>query len=439
MAITLLNLMNDFVELRDFFDAVNGLYSTVATAKNAVVTRFDTSGVEDIISDSESVAATLADAFDQACNDYKTVCEARLLHPLQTEDQTRYAVTDSMTQAQKVERGLFALHARMLTETKTVQSNSVTVGSVTSTKTKANAGTLTTCSYLSGVDAPTADAPSNYNYFDLVTELAKTDTCMVECVSDVQSGTGILRGFETFRISGKLAENCPFGNRFGTDGDGSVAYCQPLQADSVIDLGFDAFTSDAPDDWSIITGAASTEIFEETTNVVGGTGSSLRLTGTAEIRRSISPAVVRGRSQMYLAFLLRKDGATSGTYTISVTGTGFTTVTSGALNASSLTTTFTPLVMRVPVPANIPSDFRINIATSAVSGGNGILIDQGALAEATYWNGVGVAISEGEDSFTVGDRYTFTISNDYAGDAQTTFAKLWRAQMPSLSVGYDYA
>lgn len=440
MAVTLANLFSDITELRDFFDAINGLYSSITSAKNAVVSRFDTSAVEDIIGESEDVAEALFDAFDTACADFKTVCESRLLHPAQIEDQTRYAGTSSMTQAQKVERALFALHARLLSESKTVRSNVVTVGSVTATKTKTNAGTAETCSRLSGVVAPTTDAPVNYNYFNLLTECAKSDSCVVECVSDVQSATGIARGFETFRISGKIAEPGPFAARYGTDGDGSVVYTTPIQGISVIDLSFDSFTTtNEPDDWTIQTGTAGSQIYEESTTIVGTGGKALRLKGTAEIRRPILPTDVRGRSQMYLAFLLRKDGATSGTYTISVTGTGFTTVTTGSLNAADLTTTYTPVLLRIPVPANVPSDFRINISTTTVSGGNGILIDNGGLAEIAFWNGVGVAISEGEDSFTVGDRFTFTVTNDYVGDAQTMFAKVWRAQMPSIDPGYDYA
>lgn len=441
MAITLTNFFSDLTEIRDFSDAVNGFYSSLASAKNAVVSRFDSAGTEELIADSEGIAADLYTAFATACTDIQTLAQDRLLHYAQIEDQSRYAGTSSMTDAQRLERVLFALHARLLSESKTVKSNVVTVGSVSATTTKTNAGTMNTCSYLSGVVAPTPNAPVNYEYHNDLTELSKTDSCNVECTTDVQSGTGITRGFETFRVSGKIAEPAPFAARYGTDGAGGdeIVYTQPIQGLSIYDLSFDTYTTaNTPDDWTISSGTPGSTIYEGTTYVVGS-GSSIRLTGTNDLRYPIAAADVRGRSMMYLVFLLRKDGATSGTYEISVSGTGFTTATTGALNASSLTTTFVPKFIKVAVPANIPSDFRINIVTTSISGGNGIYIDCGGFAEIAYWNGVGIAISEGEDSFTVGDRFTFTTSNNYAGDAQTSFAKYFRAQMPSTDPGSDYA
>jgi hypothetical protein len=254
---------------------------------------------------------------------------------------------------------------------------------------------------------------------------------------------GTSRGYERFKCSGLPSQPAPFSARYVSDGDGTVAYLSPVQGRSVIDLGFDDYTvADTPDGWTIDGGAAGTEVNEEATAskvvdgafaaVSGATAKALALTGTASLYYPIEPSLVNGRSQMALVLLLRKDGASAGTYTISVTGTGYTTVTSGALNAASLSTTYAALVLRVPITASIPSDFRINIDTSGISGGN-ILVDQGGFAEYQYWNGIGLAMYEGEDRFSIGDTFTFTITNDYAGDNQTLFAKALRAQLYSAT------
>ena len=441
MAIALSATFLDLTEFRDMFDVLEGSYSSIKTAKNAIVTRYDTTGVEDLIPTTEAAASTLMTALDTACVSFKSALTSRLLHPEQLDDLARYYATTSMTEAEKLQAFFVAFWEAQNTGGVTVGDCAVTVGSVTADTEETNAGEVELTKKLSGVKAPTPNAPINQYYFDRDSELTKTDKIMIEVVTDVQSGAGISRGYETFRISGyQSTAPGPFSTRYDVDGDGQVLTGQyTIQANNVLtNMGFDAFTTtDTPDDWTINTGSPSTDIFEESTNVVGS-GAALRLTGTVDISQNIPATAVRGRSQMYLAFLLRKDGATSGTYTISVTGTGFTTVTSGALNAADLTTTFVPLLLRIPVPANVPDDFQVNIVTSSVSGGNGILIDNGGLAEIPFWNGIGVAISEGEDSFTVGDHWEATLTNGYQGDIQEMIVKTYRAQLLSTTSGETY-
>lgn len=443
MALALTDLFTDLTEIRDVFDEINGKYSGLATAKNAVVSRLDTAGYEDIIGQSEAVIATLYDALDAACNSYATFCRNRFIHRLMRNESPGLVISVGLPDAQILELLLVELWDAMTAQSKTVKLQTVTVGAITATKVNANAGSCTVTRFLPGNIAPTVGGVANRNYFDIETELAKTDSVVVRCVADSQSGLGLARGSEEFTVSGLPAAPGPFSARYSVDGDGMTRTLTPIQGRSVFHLGFDIYTvADTPDDWTIDGGAAGTEINEEATaaKVVGGVGSALAVTGTCSLYRPILPTEVKGRSQMCLQLLLRKDGASAGTYTISVTGTGFTTVTTGALNASALTTTYQPLAtpLRIPVPASVPSDFRVNIDTSGISGGT-VLIDQGGFAEYEWWNGVGIAMYEGNDPFTRGDQYTFAITNDYVGDAQTTLAKVFRAQMRSVAAGWDYA
>lgn len=424
----------NMAEIRDALDGVNGRYSGTLADKNAIVDTFEALGYQDLIPQTEYAAKLLLDALDSTASNYASLLVSRLIHRTVLENTSRIgSVTDRQ---QLLEKSLMVLWTDLVGLGETVTSNTVTVGAVSATKTNTNAGTLYTTTKLSGVDAPTPGAPVNYQYFDVTTELSKADTCVVECTIDTNGSQTYGRGYEQFRVSGKPSQPAPFSARYSTDGDGNSLLLIPVQGRSVIDLDFTSFTSNLPDGWTHVAGTAGADYLQETTIIVEGHGaSSLEITGTGEIKYSLSRDMLVGRSQMCLVFLRRTDAASAGTFTISVEGTGFTTVTTGAVNASSLsTTTFEPVNLRIPVPASIPSDLRIRIVWSGITGGS-VYIDAGGLAPYQYWNGVGLALTEGHDRFTTHDRFTFTTSNTFAGDNQTTLAKVCRAQLPSAGVG----
>jgi hypothetical protein len=83
-------------------------------------------------------------------------------------------------------------------------------------------------------------------------------------------------------------------------------------------------------------------------------------------------------------------------------------------------------------PVNIPSDWKLTITiTGTLSAGTAVYFDSVALAEVLYHGGVGAAVCAGSTPFAVGDKFTFTITNDQAGKFQEFFRSWFKVQLPS--------
>src|SRR5262245_12828487 len=115
-----------------------------------------------------------------------------------------------------------------------------------------------------------------------------TETLWLTCATDAQTG-GATQGREQFRFRGGLAEADVWGDLWpaGSGGDANLLAADPASdADEdgnlLTNSSFDAFTSNAPDSWTIQVGSAGTQIDDSTTEQYAGTA-CLALPGTATL------------------------------------------------------------------------------------------------------------------------------------------------------------
>ena len=335
---------------------------------------------------------------------------------------------------------LSALHAQMITDSKSVTANTVTISSVTATVANATAGTALVNGVLDGYNAPGNGMMKIPSYNGLTSELSYGDTVTLKCITDSESGN-VSEGSEVFQWLGSTPHNTQFGwlsTGSGTRGTISVANSYTYFAN----LEFESFTSNAPASWTIVSGTAGTHIFAESSSVKRGTY-AFKITGDgAQATIQLTQALASGQSlipkRRYLVTAWVKGTSSTGAGQLDIyfTGTGYTassgekiTMDSTALSAA---TSYTLKSAYINMPAEIPDGLLLNIKVSGtLTSGKNVYIDGMTFSPVTYENGVNVAIIAGATKFLAGDTLVFTLSNNDNGVLQTWFRKAYGVQLVS--------
>jgi len=339
----------------------------------------------------------------------------------------RMVDADKKLPIRSVDRALVELRDQMLAGSQTLNASVTTVGSTSA------AGTGT------GTVIVDVEADNRYHSGNAQYPRIRTETLNFECVRDSTS-VNVPRGGERFIISGEqpypaLDHRWPG----GTGTWGTYACTSDLGSDGqsagknvLRNSSFNSFDGDAPVNWDIAVGAASSEVFASTSDAARGTN-SLKLTndGSTLIRLmqeidSKSQTGTRGKiradASVALSFLVKRSGTGPSAGALQVglfqsDGTAVsgatTTVAHGAITTSYALKT---LSFRVPLSLPNPVYFGIKVSTAFTSGCH-LHIDALVFAEMHRRQAGGAAclIVPGATDFIVGDEMNVSLSNDNGG------------------------
>lgn len=435
-----LNYTNLFTNAGKYVKSVNrykGLYAGLDTDYSGVASVLETSGRDDLLSGEFERFQSYKDAvlgwIGQLRGQVGRVMTNReaVLVELAVGSQSDFNTVIKL------------MYADMVLNTQNVLKNTITLGSVTATKTNANAGICVVDKVLDGYTQPSAGWPAISGYTGLNSEVGLTDTHYVTCLTDLPSN-GVADGSESFAWVGKPSMGDPY--HYRSYGSGTGPTIRTLQGNSLLsNLEFETFSSNAPGSWTLDSGTAGTHVFSDTTGAKVKRGTySLKLTGDAATTITLSQAaatLVRPLKRYVVGFwVLGNASMAAGTLTISFTSAsgGYTAGASEkiSLNAAAIQalTTYGWKSFYVNMPADVPTDLKLTISlTGPATNAQSLWIDGGGFQAVDYFNGHSAYIYAGSDNFIRGDNFTYTCTNDEAGVFQTAFAKLFRIQFPSVA------
>lgn len=418
MAFSFSVLSNDLTQIRGAANTLNGLFASIKTARTNLLDQLESNAVVTLLGPAELILTKAMTSLEASLAELIDLSRRRILDRVRTLEELP-GIHDETS----IEQALRAIYDATVDLAATTPKNTVTLGAITKTVTNSTAGNLTLTKKLPGNIAAGPGKVSHVALFDIDSELPDSDAVYVTYEPSLSA----------FRVSGRPAPNVAYGSDSTFGNAGSITV-DATGSGNLISNFFETFTTtNEPDDWTIVAGAAGTEILEDSTVVMTGS-KSLKLEGTAEIKYPIADLTgIAPRQMLSLSVWLKKDaGTTSGTYKLQLKGTGMSTQETAAFNATDLSSSaWTEKVLHLKIPAAIPSDLAVHIVTSAVDTSDGIFLDGGTLIPYTYWAGIGFAISPGPGAFVEGDRFVFAITNDYAGAVQTWMARAHGFQLPS--------
>ncbi len=292
-------------------------------------------------------------------------------------------------------------------------------------------------------------------------ENAFSETLLFTCSGDSYNGsaaegnepfdvTGVGNQGDPFAFNWPLGSNCQFGLQ-AIDGNSDNS-----SGNLLTNSGFDAWTANVPDNWSLQVGTAGTNINEENSIVYDG-AAAVRVTGDAggtlvSIRQHFDDSdgttgELTPQTQYGVCLFLRRDGnAPSGTLTIDLVDEGGTTIIQDAnsinntfdIDLSTLTTQYAPYTGVFRTPSILPDGAYVRLRlTVAYPNGFSFYYDKLSMGEMvqSYTGGPFVCVHAGSTPFLQGDYSTCQIVNSRgAAGTLDTFQTLFGRLLPiSLS------
>lgn len=335
--------------------------------------------------------------------------------------------------------------------TTTVQKvSSISVGTITkdTENTGANVGTLMVTTVLDGASSPGGGRLSIPEYVGNDSELIISEATAVICVADHDTN-GLTEGNETFQVVG-LPVRSP--NHWEDEGSGTSAQFGTLNTYTYLDnLQFEDFTNNAPDSWTIDSGAAASAIFEESSTVyrgskclkfVGDTTATIQISQTftstelVPLKRYCLACWVLGDASVAAGALTIELESPSGAITAGSSYGESGTPAKISMDAAALAaaTSWSPKYFFVNMPKEIPTDLELvikvtgTLTTSAV-----VRVDAMAFGPVVWHNGMGFAVAAGQEDLLKGDRFTFTPTVTSEGVFQKFFRRNYGIQLPSAA------
>lgn len=276
-----------------------------------------------------------------------------------------------------------------------------------------------------------------------------SENLQILCTSDSYIG-GSTEGNEGFTVTGEgdesdvFAFDWPLGSN-STQGyncvDGSVS---EGSGNFLSNSGYDAFTSNTPDDFTITVGTAGTQIFAET-SLVFGSGKALRLLGdgttltawTQEFDSATGTSqTLEPLTQYSYNVWVRRDGTApaAGQLAVELIDGGGAIVQDAAGNNNQFTIDLTGLTVfyapyggsfRTPhvMPDTLKIRFRLTTG-NALTSGRSVYFDRGGLGLSVqqYVGGPYLTLFSGSSPFVQGDFTLVGISNSFgSGGTLNTF------------------
>lgn len=298
-------------------------------------------------------------------------------------------------------------------------------------------------------------ASVNRPFDGLPLENAYAETVTFTCTQDSYTG-GATAGNEGFTATGQGSESDLFAFDWplGSNASGSYTAVSAAGNNSLGNLlqnsGFDTFanTANVPDNWTLVTGTAGVNTFQETGIIYAG-ASSLKLVGDGTTLTTLTQqfgtstgttATLSPQTQYSFVIWARRDGtaAASGRLAISLTnGSAVVNDLAGTPNTftidlTNLSTAWVAYTGVFRTPEILPANVYLQVGmTSALSNGRAVYLDYGSLGtmQQLYTSGPFFAVHSGSVPFVaspVADFATVAVTNSRgAGGSLSTFQTLW--------------
>lgn len=404
--------------------------TTMPAAMTAIVAQFDaiveplaniTSDFDTMRGNIDAARATLANYARKRLQDKTTVL-----------DELHLATSG-------IDAVMAALITQMNLDSESVLKSTVTIGSVTDGSGNSGDATVITTRYLDGVNAPGNGYRSHPQYAGVLSELASpSETMTVVCTQDAYTD-GVDAGSESYSVSGGLR----LGDRLShhAEGSGPGPTLQTLNGANLLTNGdFETFTTaNTPDDWTVVSGTPGTHIFNHTSDYYRGSH-CLRLLGddvqgTIKLTQELG-GLIPLQGYLIVAAIKADASIPQGDFSIKFTGTGYTAAAHEKISIApgDLPTSWTVYSAFVVVPANLPSDFKLNIIWETTpDAGKKVLVDSVCVALPAYHGGIGIGVHAGPYTAPAvrGDSYSFAVSNNQAGKLQEFARRALGYQLPS--------
>ena len=276
------------------------------------------------------------------------------------------------------------------------------------------------------------------NLFFLDWPSIKTETIRAECIRDATSRS-TPEGEEVFRVTGarpinSLDEEWPKGS--GTNGLVTVASPKRNGGRSpgknvCTNSDFEDFTSNVPNNWTLVAGTAGTHVFSATAGYNGS--DALRFVGDGSTNPNLKQTLrttagtlgeINPDRPYSITFWAKYATAKpTGSLIVSVRDSGGTLLSDGItgrqmqalVTSASITTSYAQYSITCFSPIAIPKGSFIDIRFSAnVANTSQVFVDDVVIAEMPQLQTGGLAfqILGGTDRYALGDSYTAAITNN---------------------------
>ena len=332
------------------------------------------------------------------------------------------------------------LITQMLSTTQSVQQSTVSVGSILAGSGNVGNGVL---------------AVSRHRPDGLLSEGILQEKITATCNAD---GSKVTAGNETFTVNGQLAQgNLSWLYPAGSGATVTLTTVNAQQNNAggnlLTNSGFDAFTANVPNNWAILVGTAGGTIVSSNSSYTGanalvfqGNGSELTSIAQTTNLTGGTPAKLQPQTVYGVNFFTKLSAsASAGVLEVSLVDSTNTVINDlqGTANATTValtgaTTSYTAHSAFFRTPQVLPSTIKVRVRLStALTSGINVFIDQLALTPATlfYPGGPYLAMFAGSTNFYVPDSFSFTISNNYAGDPKHNFQTLFERLFNMKSMG----
>ncbi len=372
-------------------------------------------------------------------------------------DDDLIATYGSGLETMSVKQALRELIRQMKTNSANVDGTTITIGSVSAAGTNTGNGTLVLSALASQVYAPdVVDSPT-----------VKTELIRATCIEDsYKSGTAA--GAEKFVIEGQGVVNhldhlWPKGS--GLKKPLYVASPNREQGSTpgsnvLRNSNFESFTANAPDHWTIVTGAAGSTIDDVTTAHTGTTALKLTNNGTLALKltqafntSSGTAGTIKPDTPYTLSFALRRNSTAMSAGVLKVYVTDGTAVLNnsdanrkmeisiGFDTVGAITTAYQLKTRACMTPASIAKGAFIVIeASTAFNNGVELYIDDLVLAEMhrPVAGGLAMQVIGGSTDFATEDTITSQITNNNEGLINTEFDRFFDMTSKGYALPADY-
>jgi hypothetical protein len=284
----------------------------------------------------------------------------------------------------------------------------------------------------------------------------RTDLLVAQCIQDAQDGA-LTAGSELFRITGTAA----YGGLDWRFPAGSGAQMTLASATAGIDYGtqyanigtntdLEDWTSNVPDQWSVVSGTAGTDFLAETGTFYRG-ASCLKAPATSttwRIRQQLgSPSGSLGTIQpdrpYAIVFAAKKDSSATGAIRVSIKDASNSIVgsmTRALTVASDLTTSWALYSTTVRSPKVLPAASYIVVEATTGIGTAAVYIDEVVVCEMKPIapGGQALSIIAGSTNYIVEDRLLRKFSNANEGAFVRAFDRLFDMYGKGLSLPQNY-
>ena len=444
MAITHSTLFARLGRLFDHFASVKAFKDTLDTELADTVTNYAGEDYDQIGALLNNADLRKTDA-DGICTDLQAAAVKTLMD----------LVDDNFSLKRRTTyQAISELIRQMLADSKTVDGNTVSVGSTSAGGSNVGNGTMV----FSEV-APLLDSANN-RPGNLHVQTIKSETLIGRCLHD-STGQTTSEASEKFHIYGQRKEH-----RFSNDWPrGSGASVVVAASSPRVNAGrspgknvlhnsdYEEFTSNVPDHWTIATGVAGSHIFaagsgatqSNALRLVGDGSTNPKLTQT--LRTTAGSLGQLNTDRPYtISFLAKFATARPGqTLRVSVTSDGSTVYNSGTVGramqlqvaSADLTTSYALYSTKCFTPLSLGKNSIVTIDFAGNTDNTSeVFIDDLCIAQMhSLGTGLGaVQIIPGVTSYREGDEFSIAVTNNFEGAIQQEFDRFFDMQKMGLAL-----